>query len=73
MILPDSCPACKANLEGQTVQEWERAITGSEAKCWSRVQLVVENSKAKCFRCPDCEAEWDIPWLPKEPKAQDLP
>lgn len=73
MILPASCPSCNANLVGSKAEEWERAVTKSDSTHWSRVRLVVENNKAKCFKCPDCEAEWDIPWLRKEPKAQDLP
>ena len=69
MILPSSCPACKVNLEGSEVRESERAIMGSDVKRWSRVQLVVEDKKAKCFKCPDCGGEWDIPWLPKAKSA----
>lgn len=73
MILPDACPKCKVSLLGPKAGEWDKAIAYSDMQNWSRVQLIVDNGKAVCFKCPDCKGEWDIPWLRKEPKAQDLP
>lgn len=65
MILPTSCPNCKATLEGADIKPEERAYVNSENQRWSRVQIVVEGSSAKAFKCPDCQHEWPIPWLPK--------
>jgi predicted Zn-ribbon and HTH transcriptional regulator len=71
MILPIKCPHCSFNLEGDEIKTGERALLGSDQTRWSKVQLIVEKGVAVSFRCPECEKEWPVPWMPTTP-AKDV-
>lgn len=64
VLIPTKCPKCGVNLELPNSHD--------ASKPWTRAKLVAENGKALAFKCPDCEAEWPLPWTEKPHRALDM-